>query len=207
MGQHLVTPPGMACDPPHVEYRLDSNISSSSNGVLRYAAYHKVMQNDQSDPSMACSFPAFRFETKGTTEGNINSVHFEFALVNDNSLYNFASVADPYTFADQLVRCPEDPHTCVFTNLGGDAKLVSPKNEGNGDKDRYGHIAAFLRKAPTEQIQSVWKTVAETYRDQLRAQSPQPVWFSAAGGGVAWLHFRFDRRPKYYHYTPFKQTF
>ena len=155
----------------------------------------------------ACSFQAFRFETKGTMEGNISSVHFEFAIVNDNSLYNFASDADPYTFADQFAGCTDDPRACVFTNLGGDATLVAPKNVGNGDKDRYGHIAAFLRKAPTEQIQYVWKTVVTTYRVQLRTRSPQPVWFSAAGGGVAWLHFRFDKRPKYYHYIPFKQTF
>lgn len=157
--------------------------------------------------NQACSFQAFRFETKGTAERNISSVHFEFAIVNDNSLYNFASDADPYTFADQFAACPDDPYACVFANLRGDAELVSPKNLENGDKDRYGHIAAFLRKAPTEQIQSVWKTVVTTYRDQLRARSPNPVWFSAAGGGVAWLHFRFDRRPKYYHYKPFKQTF
>lgn len=160
--------------------------------------------------NQACSFQAFRFETKGTTEGNIQSVHFEFAIVNDDSLYRFANDADPYTFADKFAAgsCPNDPHACVFTNLGGDATLVSPKNAGNnGDKDRYGHIAAFLRKAPTEQIQSVWMTVVTTYRGQLRARSPAPVWFSTAGGGVSWLHFRFDKRPKYYHYTPFTQAF
>lgn len=127
--------------------------------------------------------------------------------MNDDYLHRFASDADPHTFADQFQGCPNDPNACVFANLGGDAMLVSPKNLGNGDKDRYGHIAAFLRKAPTEQIQSVWKTVIRTYREQLLARSPEPVWFSAAGGGVAWLHFRFDKRPKYYHYIPFKQIF
>ena len=38
------------CDPPHVQYKLES---SSSGGVLRYAAYHKVMaSNSQCDPSL-----------------------------------------------------------------------------------------------------------------------------------------------------------
>ena len=57
------------------------------------------------------------------------------------------------------------------------------------------------------QIQGVWKVVAETYRQQLDAQSPNTIWFSTAGGGVRWLHFRFDKRPKYYRYDPFKEAF
>lgn len=41
------------CDPPHVEYKLNSEVSSSSGGVLRYAAYHKVMtSNGPCDPSL-----------------------------------------------------------------------------------------------------------------------------------------------------------
>jgi hypothetical protein len=122
-------------------------------------------------------------------------------------LYNFASDADPRTFAQKLKTCPDNPHACVFSNLGGDATLVSPKDEADGDKDRYGHLAAFLRKATTTQIQGVWKLVAETYQQQLAARSPNTVWFSTAGDGVAWLHFRLDKRPKYYHYSPFKKEF
>ena len=131
---------------------------------------------------------------------------FEFVLVNDMGLYGFANYADPYTFAEQLKTCPDKPHAVVFLNLGGDAKLVSPKNEDNGDKHRYGHLAAFLRKAPTHQIQGVWKTVAQTsYQEELGIQAPEPVWLSTAGGGVKWLHFRFDNRPKYYRRDVFKQ--
>lgn len=56
MGQQLETPSSSSkhppCDPPHIEYRLDPQVSSSHKGLLRYAAYHRVMQNDQCDPSM-----------------------------------------------------------------------------------------------------------------------------------------------------------
>eukprot|EP00980_Cylindrotheca_fusiformis_P006921 scaffold1442_cov128-Cylindrotheca_fusiformis.AAC.42 len=165
---------------------------------------------------LACPFEGFRFETKGVTADSAKDVPFEFVLVNDDNLYQFASDSNPDVFADMLKTCPNNPNACAFSNLGGDAMLVSPKNIADGNaaddhnknsKNRYGHLAAFLRKAPTNQIPEVWKLVAETYQQRLESRSPDPVWFSTAGGGVAWLHFRFDTRPKYYRYSPFKQTF
>ena len=89
--------------------------------------------------------------------------------------------------------------------MKGDATLICPKNEVDGDKNRYGHLAVFVRKAPMEQMQEVWKLVAETYKQELDARFPHPVWLSTAGGGVRWLHFRLDKRPKYYRYSPFKE--
>ena len=129
---------------------------------------------------------------------------FEFALVQDDSLYHFANYADAYTFAEQFQLCPDNPYASVFANLGGDATLVIPKNDG-GDKNRYGHLAAFLRRAPVQQVAAVWKTAAETYGKQP-TESSQAIWFSTAGGGVRWLHFRLDQRPKYYRYNAFRQS-
>ena len=127
---------------------------------------------------------------------------------------DFAEYSDPYTFANQLAPVSSPSHSqkndapspgAAFLNLGGDAMLVSPVNDENGDKNRYGHIAKFIREAPTSQVLELWRLVAETYRKELIARSPKPVWFSTAGGGVRWLHFRFDKRPKYYRYAEFKR--
>ena len=53
MGQQISTKCAIPCDPPHVEYRLNSELSSSTGGVLRYAAYHRVMmENGQCDPTL-----------------------------------------------------------------------------------------------------------------------------------------------------------
>ena len=154
----------------------------------------------------ACPFRGFRFETKGINFHASHTTPFEFVLFKDYSLFSFASYADQHAFADPLkFSCPDNPHAAVFSNLGESATLVSPKNLDNGDKNRYGHLAAFLRKAPADQIAKVWKQVAQTYSKVLKDQSPENVWFSTAGAGVAWLHFRFDKRPKYYHYEPFKE--
>jgi hypothetical protein len=128
-------------------------------------------------------------------------------LVNDSYLYNFASSADSHAFAEHF-GCSND-NACVFENLSGSATLVAPKpiriGDGVNSDNRYGHIAAFCRTAPTNQIVEVWRLVAQTFQEQLVLKTnDRPIWFSTAGTGIAWLHFRFDDRPKYYLYRPFK---
>jgi hypothetical protein len=120
-------------------------------------------------------------------------------------LYNFASIADPHAFAQHLNTDCEGAG-CVFTNLGGDATLVAPKQQQT-KTDIYGHCAAFVRGASQEQIVGMWRLVAQTFVKRLNKKdiTPKPVWFSTAGTGIAWLHFRFDSRPKYYLYRPFKR--
>merc|ERR1712013_526933 len=212
----------------------DGDERSSGDRILRYSAYqHRGAPEQQQQPltvdqwiehmtgdhSNECAlqltdlinesnFKGLRFETKGVSAESSKTVPFEFVLVRDDGLHGFAEYADKHTFADQLsVSLPDNPHGGTFANLGGDATLVCPKNEGDGDKNRYGHLAAFLRKAPVSQIQGLWKLVAETYRKELDSRSPDPVWLSTAGGGVRWLHFRLGRRPKYYWYEPFRKEF
>jgi len=34
--------------------------------------------------------------------------------------------------------------------------------------------------------------------------SETPLWASTSGAGVAWLHIRFDTRPKYYIHLPYR---
>jgi hypothetical protein len=168
-------------------------------------------------------FDAFRFETKGTNSQNCKDKPFEFVLVDDSSLATFAATADPQAFAEHL-DCSSSSNTndddpapgCVFTNLGGDATLVAPKpllGDANrsANANMYGHCAAFVRGAPTSQIVKMWRLVAQTFLQRLQDESSKPktktVWFSTAGTGIAWLHFRFDDRPKYYRYQPFaKET-
>ena len=147
-------------------------------------------------------------ETKGINRESAKVVPFEFCLVNDNRLCDFAAFADQYAFADKLAEaCPDNPYGGVFMNLSADAHLVCPKFFDQGNKNQYGHLGSFLRQAPTNQIEEMWKLVAETYREQLIAESPSPIWLSTAGGGVRWLHFRFDKRPKYYRYEAFKSDY
>ena len=165
-------------------------------------------------------FRGFFFETKGCSSKNVNEKQFEFVIIDAPFLAEFASQADPSSFAEHLRSCDSpkngenDLPACVFSNLSGKSTLVAPKamiSSKTVDKTKpttsitsqetYGHLANFLRKAPANQIWGTWRMVAQVYLDQL--QRPNSVWFSTCGTGVAWLHFRFDDRPKYYSYEPF----
>lgn len=87
-----------------------------------------------------------------------------------------------------------------FENLGGDATLIVPCPRAPFGV--YPHLAAFLREAPPEQREDLFREVGRCARESLRAA---PFWLSTSGLGVAWVHVRIDSRPKYYQYTPYRQ--
>jgi hypothetical protein len=153
-------------------------------------------------------YKAYRFETPPVTSNSISTTPFEFVIVEDNYLAQFAAHADYEPFLNQLQLCNEDRTQpgCAFENLKGDATLIAPRDVGrkvHHTHTFYGHLAAFMNNAPEHQMIGMWKLAAQTIQKKL--SSDDPLWFSTAGTGVAWLHFRLDSRPKYYTYEPFKQ--
>ena len=164
-------------------------------------------------------YRGYRFETPPITSSSVDTTPFEFVIVEDNYLAQFAAHADYEPFLHQLQLCNEDRSQpgCAFQNLKGDATLIAPRDLGRKVHHThafYGHLAPFMNNAPEEQMIGMWKLVAKTIKsklskqDQLQQQqdgSNGPLWFSTAGTGVAWLHFRLDTKPKYYLYQPYKQ--
>lgn len=119
----------------------------------------------------------------------------EFVLLEAPTLARLEPEREP--FASHFVDCPREG-VVSFPNLGGDAWLVVPcPLAGN---DAYPHLAAFVRRAPADQVRALWRVTAAT---ALERASETPFWLSTAGTGVAWLHVRFDDRPKYYRYSPY----
>jgi hypothetical protein len=66
----------------------------------------------------------------------------------------------------------------------------------------YGHIAAFVRNAPPEQIDLLFRRVAVAIEQRL---TDKPLWVNTAGLGVPWLHVRLDSHPTYHRHRPFTQ--
>jgi len=229
-------------------------------GILRYAAVdadnEKALSVEDwirllSDPTSfdlarnlteilkRAPYEAFLFETPGVSPATVSKTQFEFVLVEDSYLASFASTPNPEAFADYLSSSscdsgdstdPNPPAGCVFSNLGGDATLVAPRDWSSHQElsspptvvssSCYGHLANFVRGAPEQQVLRMWSTVGKTLRENLLSAPPsssssplletsndEPLWWSTNGAGVAWLHFRLDSRPKYYHYRPFAEVF
>ena len=147
---------------------------------------------------MDVPFSGFRWETPAVSRSTVDRP-FEFVLLNTPSFSSRQT--DAKTYREYFEQDEEDLGVVVFANLSGDATLVVPCPKG--DLDAYGHLAAFVRKAPESQIDNLWKRVGESLQLALRG-GEEPIWLSTAGGGVAWLHVRLDAKPKYYGHGPYK---
>lgn len=147
-----------------------------------------------SDTMRGRGYQAARFETPAATRSTLDKP-FEFVLVDSPGL---SRAADPSSFTKQFET--GDPHqsVIVFPNLRGDATMVVPRPIDDGLS--YTHLLDFLRCAPRQQAQDLWRSVAGAMLEEI---SDTPIWLSTAGGGVPWLHVRLDSRPKYYSYQPY----
>ncbi len=166
----------------------------------RPAAWAEVLEGWRSDALFRTQFTAilaesrytaFRWETPAVTRATLTRT-FEFVLLDSPGL---ARTPDREAFAEHF---RSDADVVTFANLGKDAVLVVPTPQGA--PECYGHLAAFARRAPDSQRQTLWIAVAEA---MTRRISEKPVWLSTAGAGVSWLHVRLDDRPKYYGFQPY----
>jgi hypothetical protein len=87
-----------------------------------------------------------------------------------------------------------------FPNLGKDALLVVPVP--TSEHSDYKDLRSFLESAPTEQQSALWSELGSQVLSHIRKE--RAIWVSVAGGGIPWLHFRIDDRPKYYRYAPYR---
>jgi hypothetical protein len=138
-------------------------------------------------------YSAFRWETPAATRATLERP-FEFVLLDSPDL---AGRPDPAAFAQHFT---DDADVVSFANLGGDAILVVPCPKA--EPTCYGHVAAFVRRAPERQRDAFWRLVGDVMERRL---GTKPVWLSTAGAGVSWLHVRLDDRPKYYGFAPYRR--
>lgn len=168
---------------------------------LRFNAFFARLATDPefvawySELLAGSSFPAFFWEHPPLTSASLDTP-LEFVLIDAGALASLP--ADPAPFRDYFDREP-DADVVTFPNLGGDARLIVPAPRV--DAANYGHLASFLRGAPSSQVHALWAALASAV---LANTGDSPIWLSTAGFGVAWLHVRLDTRPKYYRHRPYK---
>jgi hypothetical protein len=171
----------------------------------RPASFREVAEGWRKDDAFSESFAqalrdspfrGFRWECPALRSLTLDR-SFECVLAKNDAIDD--REPDAVSFAEAF-EFSELPNGMIagFENLSADAYLLAPlpiSEEAN-----YVHLASFLRTAPAEQIRELWRSVGQTL---LERAGLQPLWLSTAGGGVAWLHVRFDERPKYYSHKPY----
>ncbi|MDC8004943.1 hypothetical protein POV27_12850 [Aureisphaera galaxeae] len=138
-------------------------------------------------------FGAFYWENPSITIHELDET-YEFVVMRSTSLEKVSP--EPHAFRAHFKN---GSMTVVFPNLRKDAILIVPTPMG--ETESYSHIGNFVRRAPKEQVDHFWKTVGETYEENI---GQNRKWLSTAGLGVYWLHLRIDSRPKYYKYHGYR---
>lgn len=139
-------------------------------------------------------FVGFFWEHRPVNQDRLDEV-YEFVIIQTNAFNG--KQADQQSFAQYFT---ENDAIVSFPNLGNNAQLVVPCPSNHYDS--YTHLGMFIRNAPSYQIDAFWKKIGEEFDRQKNQNTP--IWLSTSGLGVYWLHARFDQRPKYYTYTPYK---
>ncbi len=141
----------------------------------------------------AAPMSAFFLEMAPLTQSSQRA--FELVLLQAPELVGMP--ADPRSFSKQL-KSPGTSPFVDFPNLSGDAHLIVPKPLANQTRG-YAHLREFIA-GHAEQAAEFWHYAAGVVLGRL---DKQPVWVSTSGLGVAWVHLRMDRRPKYYRYRAY----
>eukprot|EP00193_Tetraselmis_chui_P014402 CAMPEP_0177790808 /NCGR_PEP_ID=MMETSP0491_2-20121128/23566_1 /TAXON_ID=63592 /ORGANISM="Tetraselmis chuii, Strain PLY429" /LENGTH=371 /DNA_ID=CAMNT_0019312935 /DNA_START=284 /DNA_END=1399 /DNA_ORIENTATION=+ len=148
------------------------------------------------------SFTAFFFETTPLLGVEGLNRPFECVLIDAGDTFS-RRVVSSQLFDEHLCSGRGTPLVTSFPNLGRDALLVVPCHARGPTTSAYGTLATFLRHAPGEQVQELWRVVAERVLWVLDKYPRKHVWVNTDGHDVPWLHLRIDTAPKYIKHQPY----
>ena len=174
------------------KYRLATGSRELSFGeVLRYWRHPDFVVTYR-DLLLALQLAEFFWEHPRITRAE-RFEPYEVAIVPSSSLDRLT--ANPAPFGGKI-----NPNraTNVFLNLSGSALLVVPSPERrDGAELDFSTLRRFLTHAGKPRLTNFFRTLAETWEQQLTDDTPHKF-LSTHGLGVSWLHVRLDERPKYY---------
>ena len=192
--------------------------SQLPNGAKKYTAkvsYELGLLNLQDNPAFRdevkatiarSEYPAVYFEMPPVTLATKAATGFEFVVYPAPSLEGVST--DFRSFSAHLSAArPEGCEATTFKNLGGDATLVVPCHRKTSLPAVYAHLSAFVRGAPSDQVDGWWAKLASTALETLSLddRGERPLWVSTSGDGISYLHGRLDSVPKYYNHKPYKE--
>jgi hypothetical protein len=141
----------------------------------------------------SCKFKAVFWECKPFTYDSKDN--FEFVVINAPELEkiqaNFGYFSEHFKDRQSIK---------AFPSLNKDSILISMYPIA--DLEYYSHLSNVLNNAPIEQVYQLFRTIGKI---GTTLSSDGPVWLSTSGLGVSYIHVRFDTRPKYYRFGPYKK--
>jgi len=146
----------------------------------------------------AAPYPAFFWEMPPIRRGHTDAA-YECMVIRSDALARMAPDTD--AFAAQFRSAGDIVAT--FPNLGGDAVLLAP--EQIAASTSYAHLAAFVRTGPIAQQHELFRALGVAIDASLRKHDRR-IWISTSGLGIAWLHIRIDKSPKYYQHQPYARA-
>ncbi len=175
-------------------------IQSSTGNDLSMKEWAEALHNDYDSFNTllsSCPFDAFFWECSPTIDG---SNRMDFVLVDAPALAQFARTApDRHAFRAHFPS--GDPEVATFPSLGKDALLLAPNTQS---AQPFTDFAYFARRATALQQKAMYQRLSQVLQERISASYRTPLWLSTSGMGISWLHIRFDSRPKYYTYKPYK---
>merc|ERR1719189_3548456 len=153
-------------------------------------------------------FDEYFFECPPITKSTLNSEKFEFVLKKATRLAN--RVPDFEKFETHFSSCPDEGDRSVdfISGFKKDQYLVCPcppPPENSDDHTKYVHLAIFVKEAPKNEIDAVFKRSVKVLKEKLNSSDNKQKWYlSTDGKGDAWLHVRISETPRLYKYEPYK---
>lgn len=87
----------------------------------------------------------------------------------------------------------------VFWNPTHTTRLVIPTPRRGKN---FAHLAKFMREASLKDQRTFWRRVANAIEEERTSLGQnEHLYISTHGRGVAFLHVRIERRPKYYDHN------
>jgi hypothetical protein len=187
----------------YIIYRLKNNF------INQYISWKDIFENYSAKLfidsfikilSKTNPFDEYYIEFCPTTFNKINFTIFEFVLIKTKG---FSLNADIITFGSDLLDTNSNK-IIWFPNPSNSSILITPCYNHMFPINDYIHIGTFMRSQNYVQKKNLIKTMFELYLKELSAQHNKKLWLSTHGKGVAWLHIRIDKTPKYISWNPYK---
>jgi hypothetical protein len=196
----------VSADDTHVRFRFVAASAGGAGRLLTVREGLRAIDLLREAVTQLEPWKAVFFEMPPVTASTLDTQSFEAVIMPAHALVGAVADQDAFAYYTNGAStggtdgAASTSAVVVFDNKSGDARLVVPRKLEGQQSDIYAHLHSFLANAPSSQTCELWSTLEKEIE-----RSDGRVWVSTSGLGVAWLHMRLDKTPKYYKFSAFRR--